>query len=237
VCLASLLYPLSPSTDDITTRSQSKFSKVVTFVVGVGADQSNVSLHEFKLIENSKFWKEHLRDPKARRHLIKPDVSSTTFDVFARWIDNPTVPIPPTNTTTTGWCDYVVDALVLACTFQSEGFVQKLLKLFIECSDHYRNLPHFRDIRRIFESDCGQGIRKLVVDLILHESNDAWLTAEYQSLTATRGGRQFLIEMLARMFDLRRKVCTAANAPYKSRFREYHVDVFGPIDLTEDDEN
>jgi len=114
--------------------------------------------------------------------------------------------------------------------------VQKFLKLFIQCSDHYRNLPHVGDISNIFEKNCGQGIRKLVVDLVLYEYNNSWLPANYRELLKQSVGQQILHDLLLRMSQLWCRARKPENASYKRDFSEYYVDGFVEEDDDDDED-
>jgi len=220
--------------------TRNKFSDMVTFHVGQA--KTPFKLPEWKLIECAKHVAAHLEDSSTSRTIDLAHHTATAFKLFYHWFHDPNRPISVSETTTAAnWSRNVVDALFLGCQLGCEGFVQRMLKFCVECSDHYGDLPKSSSIARAFESKCGNGICMLVVDLAVHEAHHTWLPNTQEQLKMRSGGEQFMRELNAKMWELRHKISNKANAPYNSDFATYHVDgfkhedMFGVIEIEDDD--
>jgi len=214
-----------------------------TFPACIGDDEIDFNLYTGNLVKASKFVKDSVAKPDASRFIACTHFDSTTFERFFDWMTDPRQDIKMPEKEM--WCSNIVDVFVLAIQLEIVGFLRKMLKLFVKSWVQYHALPNVASITKIYDPDdhkqSGAGSRKLLVDLIVWESDARWLSKNKRELKKTEAGRAFLENLADRTFELNKNSCIKGEGPFLFDLRMYHVDVFervaqGTVDLTGDDD-
>jgi len=214
-----------------------------TFRAGVAEDETDFNLYTANLVQKSKFVKDFVAERKADRFIACTHFNSTTFERFFDWMTDPNQDIRMPEKEM--WCSNIVDAFVLAIQLESTGFYRKVLKLFVKTWVQYHTLPNVTSITKIYDLDehkqSGAGLRKLLVDLIVWESDARWLSKNKRELKKTEAGKAFLEDLGDRTFELNKYPCIKGEGPFLFDLSTYHTDIFervarGTVDLTGDDD-
>jgi len=211
---------------------RSKFNDMIIF--HVGEDKVPIKLHAAAVRTKSKYVEclfAENPEPADGRVIELPGVTCKTFELFCEWMTKPhlTIKVPEA----TGLYFHLIDAFVLAVKLKSTSFYQRMLKLFVAAWKKHHTLPTVLSIKKIYDPDrnqpSGSGLRKLVVDLLVWESEADWLYENDWELEETKAGRRFLKDFTRREHGLVSYACKKGEGPFLKDLTSYHVDKFDVI--------